>query len=232
MAMEDKIDKIRKVARKDAVAKVIDPQENLQRLPPNKERFDNLMQPPKPEKIANEQKFDPSKKTSLMDEVRELNGRNTKPTRVTPTELVAQTEQAINQIDDLKVKLSTPNSTIKDSAVPLLRNKISHVNESIRIALSHAGSEFPDQTTATAPIAPKENVISRFLGLLTDGQYRMETLSNDVQLMASDSTKEINPAKLLLIQIKVNQIQQELEFFAGVLNKALESTKTIMNVQV
>ena len=82
------------------------------------------------------------------------------------------------------------------------------------------------------PIVPKENVISRFLGLLTDGQYRMQNIAQAVNFMASDTTREINPAKLLLIQIKVGQIQQELEFFAAVLNKALESTKTIMNVQV
>ena len=43
--MEDKIDKIKKVSSKEAVTKVIEPQEDLQRVSPNKERFDNLMQP-------------------------------------------------------------------------------------------------------------------------------------------------------------------------------------------
>jgi hypothetical protein len=231
MAMEDKVEKIKKVARKEgAAAKVVEPQEDLQRLPPNKERFDNLMQPPKAEKIANEQKFDPSKKTALMDGIHELNTKNQKPTKITPTELIAEVDKATNQIDHLKARLSEPGSKLKESAVPLLRNKISHVDEGIRIALSHSGSEFSD--AASQPVVPKENVISRFLGLLTNGQFRLETLSNDIERMASDTSKEINPAKLLLIQVKVGQIQQELEFFAGVLNKALESTKTIMNVQV
>src|SRR5262249_49131720 len=155
---------IKRVARKEGAAKIIEPQEELQRVAPNKERFDNLMQPPAPEKIVQETKLDPSKKTSLMDEVRDLNTRDTKPTRVTPTELVAQTEQAINQIDSLKTQLSAPDTTLKESAVPILRNKISHINEGIRIALSHAGTEFPEKVS---PIVPKENVISRFLGLLT-----------------------------------------------------------------
>lgn len=227
--MEDKIEKIKKVTRKEGVAKVIEPQEELQRVAPNKERFDQLMQPPQTEKVVSEARFDPSKRTSLLDEVRELNAGSEKPTRVTPAELVAQTEQAIHQIDDLKARLSVPDSSLKESAVPILRNKLSHVDESIRIALSHVETEFPEKTT---PIVPKENVISRFLGLLTDGQARLQTLSLDVERMSTDTLKEINPARLLLIQIKVGQIQQELEFFSGVLNKALESTKTIMNVQV
>jgi hypothetical protein len=227
--MEDKIEKIKKVTRKEGLAKVVEPQEELQRLAPNKERFDNLVQPQKSEKIADEIKSrDPSKKTSLMDEVREVNSKESKP-RVTPTELVAQTEQAVNKIDDLKAQLSEPGATLRESAVPILRNKISHINEGIRIALSHVGSEFSEKIT---PIAPKENVIARFLGLLTDGQYRLQNIAQAVQVMSTDTSREINPARLLLMQIKVGQIQQELEFFAGVLNKALESTKTIMNVQV
>jgi hypothetical protein len=43
---------------------------------------------------------------------------------------------------------------------------------------------------------------------------------------------QISPASMLAIQIKVGFISQELDFFTGILNKALESTKTIMNVQV
>jgi len=43
---------------------------------------------------------------------------------------------------------------------------------------------------------------------------------------------QLSPATMLLIQIKVGYIQQEIELFTSMLNKALESTKTIMNVQV
>jgi len=226
--MEDKIEKIKKVSRKEGTAKIIEPQEELQRVAPNKERFDNLIQPQKPEKVAIEQKFEPSKKTSLMDEVRELNSKNDKPTKITPTELVAQTEQVINRIDDVKTQLSTPGASLKESAVPILRNKISHINEGIRIAVSHAGGEFKE--APLPPVGPKENPISRFIGYLTDGQYQLQTLATQVEGIAG--RKDFNPAILLLLQIKIGMVQQELEFFSGVLNKALESTKTIMNVQV
>ncbi len=228
--MEEKIEKIKKVSGKEAVAKVVDVQEEIQRVAPNKDKFDNLMQPPPKSEEQITQKFDPSKKTSLMDEVRELNSGSDKPTRVTPTELIAQTDQVISQIDTLKSQLSQPDLSIKSSAVPLLRNKLSHIDESIRIAASHAGTEFPE--AQVAPVQPKENAISRFLGLLTDGQYKLQRLSQDVEAISGTSLKDINPAKLLLMQIKVGQVQQEIELFTALLTKSLESTKTIMNVQV
>jgi hypothetical protein len=228
--MDDKIEKVKKIASKEAASKVMDAQEELQRVYPNKERFDNMMQaPPKAEDLANNTS-DPSKKTSLMDEVRTINSGSEKPTRVTPTELIAQTEQVIGKMEDLRGQLAAGNVAIKESAVPLLRNKLSHVNESIRVALSHAGTEFPE--TPVAPVASKQNPISRFLGLLTDGQYKLQRLSQDVEGIAGTSLHDINPAKLLLIQIKVGQIQQEIELFSALLNQSLQSIKTVMNVQV
>lgn len=226
--MEDKIDKIKKVGRKEAGLKTMIPEEELQRVAPNKERFDNMMQAPKPEKIVIDKQLEPSKKTTLMDEARRVNTKESKA-RVTPAELIAQIDQVNNQIDDIKGKLKTPGLEIKSSVNTLMRNKISHVDENIRIALSQTGSEVPNK--AVIPVGPRENPISRFLGMLTDGQYRMQTIAGDVERMALNK-HDINPATLLLVQIKVGYIQQELEFFAGLLNKALESTKTIMNVQV
>jgi hypothetical protein len=48
----------------------------------------------------------------------------------------------------------------------------------------------------------------------------------------SDNGKQFTAADMLAMQIKVGYVQQEIEFFTSLLNKALESTKTIMNVQV
>ena len=45
-------------------------------------------------------------------------------------------------------------------------------------------------------------------------------------------TGQITPANMLAIQMKMGYVQQQIELFTSLLNKALESTKTIMNVQV
>jgi len=223
----EKIEKVKKVTK--AAAKGVElplPAEELARVAPNKEQFDNLLKQAKNEKVTLE-KNDPSRR-SLLDEVRDMGTRNDKPTVITPTELVAQAEQAANKMGEMKNALQQPGATLRDSAVPLLRNKISHIDENIKIALNKAGVEVKGAT----PVAPpSDNPVMRFLGFLTDGQYQLGTLATEVDKWHLNKV-DINPATMLSLQIKVGFITQEIEFFSSLLNKALESTKTIMNVQV
>ncbi len=233
MAVNDKVEKIRKLdktLKKAPIAEV----EELKRLPPNKERFDLLMHQEKPEKIASDQKVDPSKKGSWIAEIGQMSGK-TDNARITPTELIAQVELAANKMGEIKAKLQEPGVKVKEAYTPIVQNKLSHINDNIRITLSHAGGEIttPTSEVTTPPVPPisSENPIMRFLGFLTDGEYKLRTLATDVDKWNLNKT-DINPATMLAVQIKVNFITQELEFFSSLLNKALESTKTIMNVQV
>lgn len=197
-------------------------------VPPNKDYFEALMQQGRPEKSAAIEATDAAvRRPSLMDEVRDLSNKADHIHRSNPKDLVTQAQDVIAQIDTIKDKLNTPNLEIKSSVQTLLRNKLTHIDENIRIALSKAGVEYkpPEQT------AVSNNPVERFLGYLSDGQNRLERLSDEVQKIGANRT-EFNPATMLSLQIKVGYIQQELEFFTSVLNKALESTKTIMNVQV
>lgn len=232
MADPHKIEKIKKVSKAGAAEQqpVAEVQEQPKRVAPNKEEFDKLLlnQQNEKQKPQKAELADASRKSSPMDEIRDLNSGSAKPTRVTPAEVVAQTQEAINKLEEIKGKLNTPKLNIPDSVSTLMRNKIVHMDENIRIALSRTGSEYQ---TPSAPIAvtPTDSPVVRFLGLLTHGQYQLQNLAGE---LAKFSGKEISPANLLAIQIKVGYIQQEIEFFSGLLNKALESTKTIMNVQV
>lgn len=221
MAIE-KIDKIKKLSKK--LKPQVPPQE------PNKDYFDALMRQRsvKTEAVSTEHK-DKTAKTAnnLFDEVRDLNQKVNNFTRSSPQELANQAEDVIAQIDTLKNKLETPNLEIKGSVQTILRNKLGHIDESLKIALDNAGLEYKPPEKPTSLNAPMD----RFLGLLTHSQSQLETLASDVQTMAL-MDKELSPANMLLIQIKVSYIQQEIELFTSMLNKALESTKTIMNVQV
>lgn len=227
MATIEKIDKVKKVTK--AATKPVQniaAEEQLKRLGPNKEQFDKLMVD-QTKKVATDEKIEPARKRSPIEELREMNSSSAKPTRVTPVELVAQTQEAINKMEDIKGRLKTPDIAVKESLTPILDNKLEHVNENIQAALSKTGAEYsPPPVTA-----PTENPVYRFLGFLTDGQYKLQTLAMEVEKMHL-KREDLNPAALLTIQIKVGYITQELEFFSSLLNKALESTKTIMNVQV
>lgn len=224
--MEDKIEKIKKISKATKGVELPMPAEELARVAPNKEHFDDLLKQNKPEKIVLD-KQEGTPRNSLMDEVREVGSRNDKPTVVTPAELIAKTEQVTHRMGELKARLEQPGIQVKESAVPLLNNKLSHIDENIKIALKKTGTE----TAPMSPVAPSDNPIMRFLGFLTHGQYQLNTLAMEVEKWHLNG-KEITPAAMLSLQIKVGYITQELEFFSSLLNKALESTKTIMNVQV
>ena len=221
MALE-KIDKIKKVSQK------LQPQTRVQE--PNKDYFDALMQQ---RRVTVEQTEAVSKEApekanaaTLFDEVKNLNQRPSVATRSSSNELVAQAEDVIAQIDTLKTKLETPELDIKSSVQTLLRNKLNHIDENLKVALDKTGTEVAKPERSDGMSKP----IDRFLGLLTHSQSQLETLASDVKAMAVEN--EMSPASMLLIQIKVAKVQQEIELFTSMLNKALESTKTIMNVQV
>lgn len=221
----EKIDKIKKVAKAiqpgaDEVSKVV----------PNKDQFDSLMVQGKQKEATTAQQSEAiasnKQNPSLMDQVRDVNRRVDMIKRANPNDLVAQAQDVIGKIEEIKQKLATPNLEIKQSVQNLLKNKLSHIDDSLKIALSKAGVEYkiPEKNNVSS------NPIERFLGYLTNGQYQLQHLSDEVESMGVSNT--MSPASMLAVQIKVSYIQQELEFFTNLLNKALESTKTIMNVQV
>jgi len=271
---DDKIEAVKKVNR--ALTKTASHEELVERIPPNKEHFQSLMNaekdpsialntnskaiepgqaPPPVENISAEQttrnnkdlsdiahknqkasdpivaaspvdKIHPS---SLMDEVKRLNTRVKQAGQLSPLDLKTQARELIAQIEDAKLQLANAKSELKPSYQTLMRNRLTHVDESLKIALSKAGVEYvpPPQANAGKGFNPFE----RFIGYLTHGQYQLEHLSQTIEHL-NLTQAQLTPANMLAIQIKVGQVQQEIELFTSLLNKALESTKTIMNVQV
>lgn len=226
---EDKVTKIEEISESLEKQKVdrelVEPTE---RAAPNKEQFDALMNLEK-QRAPAVVRTGSGERASLMDHVRDIHHKVESVSRASPQEVVAQAQDVIKQIESVKTQLATPHLEIKGSVQSLLKNKLTHIDESLKIAMNRAGMEYIPQE-----FDQKSNLVSpieRFIGFLTHGQYQLQKLANDVEMMHLTGT-EISPASMLAIQIKVGYVQQEVEFFANMLNKALESTKTIMNVQI
>lgn len=165
--------------------------------------------------------------SSLMDEVAKLGGQVDRAAKLTPEELRNRANGLIAQIETVKQSLVAAEAEIKPSYQTLLKNRLTHVNENLRLALTKAGVE-------TIPQEGDEkkssfNPIQQFLGYLTQSQYQIKHLE---QTMAQVTSRPLSPATMLALQIKIGYVQQQIELFTSLLNKALESTKTIMNVQV
>ena len=82
----------------------------------------------------------------------------------------------------------------------------------------------------TTPVN-NQNPARKFLSFLTDADSRLNFIVSDI-MSYSDQGKKLSPEKLLAIQVKLNFVQQEMEFFTNVLNRAVEGIKTLMNVQI
>lgn len=231
---EDKIEKIGKIAKTGTKSAIEEVAEEQAQLAKSKERFDAALvntqaaEKVQADKASPPERIEPAAKTSLMDEVRNINARVDRFDKISPTQLVAQSDEVIKQIEAIKQKLSSSDLSLHPSTQNLLQNKLSHIDENLRVALSKAGLEYNPSTHLDNK---KVNPVERFLGFLTHGQAQLATLSNEVTSMHLNN-KEITPANMLRIQMKMGYITQEIEFFTAVLNKALDSTKTIMNIQV
>jgi len=281
MAVPDKIEAVKKVT--ETLSKQGQNPAELERLSPNKDHFDSLMN--SAQKIPSFEKMDPkalhveevqrtelkpvfaeenvstqksgtatdqerkrgqqpteeiegiagpssknstsSKSTSLMDEMSKLNKNIANISNLSPENIKTQAKGVIAQIENVKTQLSQAHTEIKPSYQTLLRNRLTHIDDNLKIALNKAGVEYtPPQVTSPESANP----IHKFIGFLSNSQHQLENLN--VAVDQFNVTGQITPANMLAIQMKMGYIQQQIELFTSLLNKALESTKTIMNVQV
>lgn len=219
----NKIETIKEVAKQLKTGEVVSPEST----PPNKDYFEALMKQGRKDDGIQALE-DTATKPSPMEQVRALNRQVDKLANASTQDLIAQAHDVIGKISTLKDQLATPNLELKGSVQNVLKNKLTHIDENLKVVMNRAGVEYVQP--ANNNINNAANPIDRFLGYLTNGQSQLEHLAEDVNAMGTK--KELTPANMLVIQIKIGFIQQELEFFTATLNKALESTKTIMNVQV
>jgi len=132
------------------------------------------------------------------------------------------------RIEEIKEVLGASDVRVKDSYKGLLDNKLSHIDDALRIALEKIGSE---QTIEAGGLSFSAGV-EKFLGFLTRGQHRLNAVVDEIDQIRFNKKQSVNPADLLAVQVKVNFVQQELELFTNLLNKGLESTKTLLNTQI
>jgi Tfp pilus assembly protein PilN len=132
-----------------------------------------------------------------------------------------QVKSGVERIQDLKVTL--PDETVKKAAT-----RLEHIDEGLRdVAKLSKGVELG----SVKGIAEGKPPLARFLTYLTESDKKLNTFFDELGGMKIGEQK-LSPDVLMAVQIKLGFITQELEFFTSTLNKALESTKTVMNVQI
>lgn len=201
---------------------------------PNKAQFDALMEQELVGKGPNV--VNPPKEETQKISVMEQMARTYSDKYVSDATLldVSKKYQAnAKKIEEVKTTLQDVKTQAPQAEIPLqyrerLTKKLGHINEAIKVAETQVGVEFavPGETK-TSLATP----IDRFLNMLSNAQYQISNLGGVLKDMAA-AGNQVSPAQMLALQIKANQISQQIEFFSNLLNKALEGVKTTMNIQV
>lgn len=76
-----------------------------------------------------------------------------------------------------------------------------------------------------------KNIFGRFCGLIVNSERDLSTLEQQLTHMTQKDSAW-HPAQLYLVQVRVSHLSQKMEFFTSLMNKALESSKQIMNTQI
>lgn len=155
-------------------------------------------------------------------------GQTVLPAAPTIPMLLAQATQTQAALGDVANQLSTPNLKLKQAHKYLLRNKLQDANTNLRVVNEKLGTPIPaakeEAATATGPIA-------KFLGFVSDGQLQLQSAVG--QLNALKEKKEtLTPGDFLLIQVKLNKAQQEIEYSSVLLSKVVDDIKQLMNIQL
>lgn len=152
---------------------------------------------------------------------------NVPTTGPTNETLLSQVVQAGSTLGDINNQINYPNLKLGASQKYLLKNKLSDATTLLRSANEKLGvnpGPPPDLSSASGPLG-------KFISLINDGNDQIAAAKQHVEMISQQGTN-INPADMLLIQIKLNKAQQELEFSSILLSKAVDDLKQLMNIQL
>lgn len=144
--------------------------------------------------------------------------------------LIDQTNLAQKTLGTVQNQLSYPDLKLKSSQKYLVKNKLTDVNTHLRAANTKMGipsRESVEQTSGNKATGP----IAQYLGYVTDGMNQLEDAKKKLSTIGQQGAN-LSPADFMLLQLKFNKAQQELDFTSAVLAKSIEGFKTIMNVQI
>lgn len=152
-----------------------------------------------------------------------------KPPGAPPTmeSIQGQMNSTSGRLGDVKKKLHTKGLKLKQSDKYLLRNKLKQANEHLRSTAQHLGAD----PGPPVDLKKSKNPLNKFLAMVSDGQHQLSSAAEKLKQLNSTG-KSVNAAEMLLVQVKLQKAQQELDYTSVILGKAVEMIRTLLNVQI
>lgn len=128
-------------------------------------------------------------------------------------------------LSDMQAQIQTPGLKIKPQENTVLLNHMSQASQTLRAVNTKLGIN-PEPMPSI-----KEGPFGKFMSLITDGSNQIASAQNQLNQM-SNSPTGLNPAEMLMVQVKINQAQQQIEFSSVLLSKVVDDFKQLMNIQI
>ncbi len=167
----------------------------------------------------------PANKPTPMETAQGLN----RPAGAPPSlqSIQGQMNSTSSSLGDIKNQLHTKGLKLKQSDKYLLRNKLGNASKHLRSTAEHLGADPGPEID----LKKTKNPLNKFLSMVADGQHQLNSAATQLRNM-NTSGKSVNAGEMMLIQVKLQKAQQELDYTSVLLGKAVEMIKTLLNVQI
>lgn len=196
----------------------VEPSKERSHTTPDRSKFESYMESP------------PSKgpeKPSQITPADLSQGAIPKGTTPTLQSLLSQADTTHSNFENVKKLLKTPNLRVRESESKLLGSKLSAANTYLQGAAEKMGAKITKPKVPSSKAGP----IEKFLGMVTSGEMQLEEARQSL-ISLQESNEELRPGDLMLVQVKLAQAQQNLEYASILLSKAVDVIKQMINIQL
>ena len=141
--------------------------------------------------------------------------------------VLAQISTAQDGLGSLQNKLNTKDLQLTNAQKSLLKSKLSSSATHLRGVNEALGVEPPP----APPLQTDKGPLSKIIGYIADGEVQMNVAQAKLSELSSQG-KQMNPTEMLLVQSKLNQAQQEIDYSSMLVGKAVTALTQLLNTQL
>ncbi len=141
--------------------------------------------------------------------------------------VLAQISVAQDSVGTLQTKLNTKNLQLTNAQKSLLKSKLSSGATHLRGVNETLGVETPP----APPPQTDKGPLAKLFAYLSDGETQINAAQGELVRLQGQG-KQMNPADLIRIQVKMNQAQQELDYSSMLVGKAVTALTQLLNTQL
>lgn len=130
-----------------------------------------------------------------------------------------------NNLNDMANQIQTPGLKIKTQDRDTILGNLTQANDHLRTVNTKLGANPGPQPK------PLEGPLGAFVSLINGGAQQIAQAKQQL-VNISQTPDTLNPAEMLMVQVKMNQAQQQIEFSSVLLSKVVDDFKQLMNIQI